>query len=1499
MTLSYTDPSGTSWSIDNYGRVNATRGGSGLFSEGAGARILAEVGSGSFTALGFSFAPPVVGALSQTVTATSSGGASYTRGAQFLTDPSGNTVLRIAETITNTGAAARAFAFSVLDSLTTHNNTTVAATDSGDTTVTVADDWYQTTHAGSAGYPFIAHVMSGGAASPDSIEHATASQYGMTYNFELDPNESVTVVHFYVVSASGTGGATLAEQLSNLPDWAAVGLTQIQSDTLVNYRTDVTADVTTTLDPYERNLTLTGSSNIDGTGNALDNILIGNDGVNTLTGLAGNDTLDGGAADDTMIGGLGDDRYIVRAATDVLIENGNEGIDQADTYVSLSLNTGSRIFIENLRGLGSLNIALTGNAGNNTIIGTSGNNKLLGLDGNDRLDGGAGTDTLYGGLGDDTYVLDRASDVVVEAGGQGVDTVEVSFSGYVLGSALENLTLVGAAITGTGNGGANILTGNAETNTLIGLGGNDTYVVQNAGDVIVEATSGGRDVVQSTALSYSLSSNVEDLTLVEGSEARVAIGNGHANILVGNSANNTLDGGAGADTMSGGSGADFYYVNSGGDIVVETLNNGTDTVRSTIASHTLAANVENGLLAGSAVSLFGNDLANVLGGTSAANTIGGGNGNDTLHGEGGNDLLEGGDGDDMLFGDRGQPAEVTATRTGTINGVELSLTISAPERASGSVTVSGTISTLDLGVGPVNVVYVVDTSSSMSAQFRGEVDVGDVNGDGSANTVLDAAIASFSTLNDRLAAAGLGNRLNAALIPFGSDATLSFAGSIDEDINGNAVADIVDGLRLLRDSGGTNYTRALEEARDYLASQPGGRNIVFFVSDGAPNSSSYLDSILPELRALGDYGTIIRAIGTGSGSNEETLDILDDGLSNDSASIVTNPADLDVSLIDTIVPVTDGAWVEIYRNNVLVDIVGPDRYRISPFGISFDSVAIPLSPSGTDQISARLITSDIDGATITTPIAVSVGSFVSDDTLVGGAGNDTLNGGAGSDVMTGGIGNDLYFVNHLGDVVTEVAAGGIDTVHSALVSYTLAAEVEDLVLIGAAVAGTGNDLANRIYGNALANTLDGGLGNDLIEAGDGDDRLTGGGGRDTLRGGAGADTLNGADGAGYDALYGGLGDDVYYVDQYDIVDENNGTAEGIDTIHASVSTSLGGSTSGVTITSTYYDVENLILVEATAAINGVGNDSVNVMTGNSAANTLFGLGGNDTLIGGGGNDVMNGGLGNDTFYLQQAGDVLVDAGGIDTVITSLASTTLAAGLENLVLGAGAVIGLGNADANVITGNAAANTLGGGAGIDTLIGGGGNDGYYIDDFGDRVIEAVNAGTDWVRASVSYLLEANVENLLLVGSADLQGAGNGLGNLLRGNAGDNRLLGLGGADTLNGFGGNDTLVGGSGIDRFVFSSILDADTNVDTIEDFALGADVIQLSAAIFGGIAGTTLAASAFVVGAPTTAAHRVIYDAATGALSFDADGNLGGDAIRFATLAPGLALTSASFEIIA
>ncbi len=165
----------------------------------------------------------------------------------------------------------------------------------------------------------------------------------------------------------------------------------------------VRSSITYTLPDNVEQLTLTGTSNLKGTGNALDNVIVGNSGRNTLTGGAGNDWLDGGTNSDGLVGGTGDDTYVVDATGDSITENAGEGADTVLSSVTWTLGTN----LENLTLIGAIAVNGTGNTLNNALAGNSANNVLTGGAGDDSLDGGAGADTLVGGTGNDTYSLDR------------------------------------------------------------------------------------------------------------------------------------------------------------------------------------------------------------------------------------------------------------------------------------------------------------------------------------------------------------------------------------------------------------------------------------------------------------------------------------------------------------------------------------------------------------------------------------------------------------------------------------------------------------------------------------------------------------------------------------------------------------------------------------------------------------------------------------------------------------------------------------------------------------------------------------------------------------------------------------------------------------------------------------------------------------------------------------------------------------------------------------
>lgn len=422
----------------------------------------------------------------------------------------------------------------------------------------------------------------------------------------------------------------------------------------------VRASVTWTLGANLENLELTGSANLSGTGNELDNRLIGNDGNNSLNGGAGNDYLDGGKGQDKLIGGTGNDTYIVDlvqkgtgakasvALEDTVTEAANAGDDtlilrgevMTENYTTLTLGANLETLDASQTGLSRLH--LSGNAGDNVLIGNDADNVL---------DGKAGIDTLIGGKGNDTYVLDREEELalVAEIAGEGDDTLRITYRNNSKTETLvvdlnqdnlqhvENIQLTGTGIFELiGNEFANVLDAGNNAAVLKGGAGDDTYIVGHKDAQVIELDGeGDNDTVKST-VNWTLGANLENLTLL-GKAALNGTGNELSNLLIGNDGNNVLDGGSGADRMEGGKGNDTYIVDHEDDVVVENDKEGIDTVKASV-TYTLGANVENLILTGDGdIDGSGNELNNAITGNDKDNRLDGGAGVDKLTGGKGND----------------------------------------------------------------------------------------------------------------------------------------------------------------------------------------------------------------------------------------------------------------------------------------------------------------------------------------------------------------------------------------------------------------------------------------------------------------------------------------------------------------------------------------------------------------------------------------------------------------------------------------------------------------------------------------------------------------------------------------------------------------------------------------------------------------------------------------------------------------------------------------------
>lgn len=704
-------------------------------------------------------------------------------------------------------------------------------------------------------------------------------------------------------------------------------------------------------------------------------------------------------------------------------------------------------------------VVLLGGKGADNLIGGQKDDKLYGGDdddwiaggtgginptnsGNDHLYGGAGNDRLYGGDASDHLYGEDGDDLL--NGDDGDD--------WVYGGEDDDVA----------HGGDN-------DDQVEGGGGNDTLYGDD--NEVWDAVWGGDD------------------TLKGGAGDDLIYGEGGSDKLYGDEGDDQLDGGGGADRMFGGIGNDTYHVEDNNDTLTENADEGIDLVKSS-ATHTLAANIENLTLTGTAaINGTGNSLENIIVGNSAANTLSGGGGDDKMYGGGGDDTMNGGDGNDEIRGEDGANVMRGDRGNDTLIG---GIGNDALEGGAGNDILIGAQGNDVMAGGDGDDIYAVNSSGDITSETA----------TGGTDTVYTTASITLQSNMENLVV-----DLNATLTVTGN--------SRDNTMHGNAVNNTI--------KGGTGNDRIKGFGGDdilwgdlstYSTNGSGGGDDALYGGDGAD-------------RLMGESGDDVLY-------GESGNDTLDGGYGND---VLYGGTEAD--------SLTGGLG-----NDQLYGGLGMDSYlfaQISPLSshtlgqdtISDEDMAGSITVGANTLVSGIQLQDgtwrantgdklsfigDIDAGRVTLVIQsgynkvnVSVQNFTNGDlgiTLAGVAnnnvtgtdGNDTLAGNNNANTLTGKKGDDTYTVNHAGDKVVELPNEGMDTVESSIASHELAANVENLNLIGSAIAGIGNQLNNTITGNALDNTL------------------TGQGGADTLKGMEGADVMDG--GAGADAIHGGLGSDV-------------------------------------------------------------------------------------------------------------------------------------------------------------------------------------------------------------------------------------------------------------------------------------------------------------------------------------------------------------------------------------
>lgn len=889
----------------------------------------------------------------------------------------------------------------------------------------------------------------------------------------------------------------------------------------------------------------------------------------------------------------------------------------------------------------------------------------------------------------------------------------------------------------------------------------------------------------------------------------------------------------------------------------------------------------------------------IIYGSSGNDDIVASDGDDTLIGRSGDDILEGGAGADTIDGGRSLdgPGVNTASYAGAASGVTVSLTTKKGTRGD--------------ALGDTLIEIQNLRGSAHDDELMGDAKVNRLEGGGGDDVLegragADALVGGEGSDAAAYINAAAGVRVDLGLGTGTGDAAGDTFDSI-ENLIGSAFADTLigdgganvleglagaDGLSGGGGSDTASYSRSASGVRGDLAAGKGtGGDAEGDIYASIENliGSAFADTL------IGNAG-VNRLEGGGGDdllSGRGGADILIGGAGVDTTTYNLSAAAVTVNLatgtgsggdaegdtLSGIENILGTAYADTLigddNDNELTGGVGPDKL----FGGGGRDTAAYRNSSAAVTInlaSGTVSGGDATGDTISS-IENVVGSAYS-DTLIGDGGANQFTGGFRGDIISGGGGSDTARYDDSSAAVeislTNGTASGGDANGDVLTS------IENLV---------GSVFADRLIGNAGVNRLEGGAGDDLISGRGGADALIGGAGIDTttynastagvnvnlatgtgLGGDAQGDTLS-----GIENVIGSAYDDTLTADGH----ANALTGgNGIDTVSLAMSSAA-------------------VRVDLTAGI-GTGGDA----EGDTYATieNIVGSGFNDTLIGTAGANVIEGGEGDDTLAGRQGADRLIGGGGIDTASYG-SSTSVRVDLTNNNNTGGEAEGdflsgienikgsplddtlIGSAGANIINGGKGDDLLSGRAGADTLNGDGGFD------------------------TATYNASSGAVTVNLVTGTGLGGDAEGdeLNSIehLIGSSKNDTLIGNAGANRLAGGLGNDTLTGNAGADSFVFNSE-PGTTNTDTLTDFTIGSDVIELSKSIYsalqsGSTPGSLSAASFRYSSNPSTSGGlgEIVYNATTGTLAYDADGAGSGAARQFAKVSTFLALSASDFRL--
>jgi len=1045
-------------------------------------------------------------------------------------------------------------------------------------------------------------------------------------------------------------------------------------------------------------------------GSAFADVLAGDAGANLLFGGAGDDALSGGAGDDMLDGGAGADLLDGGVGID-RVDYGSSGaavvVDLANGAASGGEAAGDRLIgIEAVEGSGFAD-TLSGDDGADSIGGGAGDDRIDGRGGDDLLVGGAGADTLIGGAGFDS------ADYSGSGGAVTVDLIAgTGIGGDAQGDRLQGIErLIGSGFGDvlSGDGFDNVLIGGAGADRLTGAAGIDTADYSASG-AAVNAVLGGTGTGSGGDAEGDVLAGIENL--VGGGFGDVLVGDGAVNVLSGAAGDDRLVGNGGADRLDGGTGIDIADFSTGASAVTADLAAGTasggvslvaiegligtafdDALNGDVGDNRLVGgkgadliNGRDGLdtadYSGSAAAvqvdlalsvqggtgdaagdrlmsieaLVGSVFDDALAGVGADEALYGGAGDDRIEGRGGDDLLQGGAGADVLIGGEGVD---TADYSANAGAISINLQTGA---SSGGDAEGDQFDGIERFIGTGFADTIVGDGADQ------------ILAGGAAGDRLDGA-GGFDTAVYTGSAVGVKVNLATNILSGGDAQGDSIAGI--EGVVGSAFADTLTGdANANRLEGGAgNDTLDGGAGADVMI---GGTGDDSYVVDNAGDQVAEavgggLDIVRTGLSSLTLADGVEDLSYTGGGSFAGTGNALDNSLYGKALADALYGLDGDDKLVG-------GAGADLLDGGA-----GRDQVDYTKSAAITVNLATNVNRGGEAEGDRLVGIETVIGSNYSDSITGGddplLGDILygrgGDDLLVGGAGDDQLDGGGGNDMLRGGTGNDLYVVYEAGDQVIEAAGEGRDRIRTAATSYTLGANIEELVYTGTIGATmTGNALDNFVVGSG------------------GEDRLTGGDGADVLRGGAGGDTLDGGTGS----------DTVEYA----------GSLGGV-LVNLRAQTATGGDAMG----------DRLVSIE-----NAQGSAFADVLLGSVGANVLTGGEGDDALSGDDGNDTLRGGIGADRLDGGKNEDMLSGEDGDDTLYGGSQTDRLYGGAGNdlLVGDAEWVSSLAARDTldggdgdDILVGDGMSMTASGVGGADTLIGGLGNDILY----GDAVTMAAGA------------------------------------------------------------------------------------------------------------------------------------------------------------------------------